>query len=159
MEITISKTNKNISQKEISNLENDLNIKIPLNMKTFLLEYNGGKPEPNDVEIKETNSIAEIREFYCIEKIKKFKNEYSKRITEAMLPFAEDSCGNLFCVETETGLGGVYFWDHEYEENEGVTPTGRNEKLIAEDFNKFLFSIKKFDPDSVQLDWDAVIED
>ncbi|WP_336977639.1 SMI1/KNR4 family protein [Altererythrobacter fulvus] len=59
----------------------------------------------------------------------------------AVIPLAEDDCGNHFYIEPSTGA--VHFWDHELD---GL------DELVAEDVDAFVEKLMPFDARAVALD-------
>jgi hypothetical protein len=147
---------------EIHDLERRIRNKLPKDYVEFLLLHNGGHPirdtykliEPiwNDVE---RGSEADIAWFYALyhgefENINKaiftFK-EFSKRIPDELIPIGRSSGGNQICLCIKgPNYGKVYFWDHNWEAEEGKEPTYDNIYLIANSFTDFINSLYEYKP-------------
>jgi len=64
------------------------------------------------------------------------------------VPIAFDAGGNLVCVAiTGPHYGHVYFWDHEFESDDGEPVTMNNMALIANSFGEFLSGLYQFEQD------------
>jgi hypothetical protein len=91
MKLEIIRKNEPINKKEIENLENKFNITFSNDYKSFLLEFNGGKPH-NRMVFKSTNERVEpfvMVEFYSLERLEKIL-EFIKTDTEESLENSQD---------------------------------------------------------------------
>jgi len=108
-----------ITQEDLKQLERQLNIAIPEPYRTFLLENNGGRPEPNGIDIEglageETDiawfkAVIDLEESNTIEStIAILREGYPHK---KVLPIARNSSGDIFCLDLEEGKGFpvVYF--------------------------------------------------
>ncbi len=68
---------------------------------------------------------------------------FTGRIPDWLLPVARDEGGNLFALSLrQTDFGSVWFWDHEYEADEGEPPADDNITRISEDWESFFQSLQ-----------------
>ncbi len=144
------KKGKKIKEKEIINFEQRNDIKLPNDYRNFLLENNGGVPETNEFDIPDINSGSGINEFLSIDELESIKKSLGERLLQNAWAIAYAEGGNYLCIvvgEKE----GVYFWDHELEAEEGQPASWDNLFLVAENFDDFLASLRKFDINSVEL--------
>ncbi len=133
-----------ISEREIVDLESKCRIKLPVDYRDFLLKYNGGRPEPNCFDFKNTDDGSDVKLFYGFRK----NYEYNlgkqielrqNRLPIDLFPIAEDSGGNVICIGIRGEYSGkIYFWDHELEADAGEVPDFSNITLIADSFQEFL---------------------
>jgi hypothetical protein len=145
------------SQDEIVELENRIGAPLPSDYKSFLLNYNGGCPDPNEFAYIEGNmqkyailqmflgfsNITYRSLYYAIEVFK----ERDERLPSNLIPIANDVGGNLICISVEgDDVGKVYFWDMDDEANfdEGEVASYRNVYWIADNFTDFIARITKF---------------
>ena len=72
------------------------------------------------------------------------KQKYSgTRVPKNCLPIARDVYGNLILLSVkDVDRGKVYFWDHNFEAEDGVEPDYSNLTLIADSFDEFIHSLK-----------------
>ncbi|TRX74773.1 SMI1/KNR4 family protein [Pseudomonas mangiferae] len=136
------------SEDRIKVFEGKWSIRLTEDYKNFLLKNNGGKPDlakfcffdknKNKNKNKEDESV--VNNFYglCGEKEKRshlsldFKMKvFIDRFPVKAIPIASDVFGNQLIVVSEgESYGKVYFFDHEYEEN--------NLYLVAENVEELL---------------------
>ena len=141
---------KPISKAQINSLEKLIGKLLPEDYSAFLIRYNCGYPEPNIFSYlyngkRYQSDIAGLLGFdnededNIIDYIENYKN----RIPSGLLPIAYDSSGNLVCISLNPNtFGSIYFWDHENEYDDGVTPGYRNVYLIAHSFDEFLSGLR-----------------
>ena len=106
--ITIFEKGMRISIDDICKLEESIGFSIPDTYKLFLIENNGGHPEPNGIDIKGiSHGETDIAWFMGINRniessnilfvYNLIKDSYDRKI----LPIASDSFGGLFCIDME----------------------------------------------------------
>lgn len=126
--------NKDI-EKEIAELENSLNIKLPEQYRKFLLRYNGGDTPKTEFNIK--REASDVRYFLGAGNVEiSFSKVYYMEdfLKKGILPIAEDSFGNYISVGIdEDNNGKVYFCDHE---------KGMRKKVLTETFVEFIRKCK-----------------
>lgn len=116
---------------------------IPPVYRAFLLQHNGGYPDPSDFLIKGRDSTPDlmgtIEQFLGIgtddeyAEIERYLTQYKDRIPSDLFPIAQDPGGNIVLIGTEGETAGqIFFWDHEEEAEEGDPPTRRNLYRVAE---------------------------
>lgn len=142
--VMIFENEGSLSEEDIVKLEKKLKFYFPKDYRSFLLEYNGGYPEPDSFNFFDGREGADIQSFFGISKdvdydiLKVYKN-FKKRIPNILFPIACDSGGNLICIGIKDEFEGkIYFWDHEKEKN---VPDFSNITLISNSFNIFLNSL------------------
>ena len=65
---------------------------------------------------------------------------------QGYLPIGCDPGGNQICLVVKgQNYGQVFFWDHEFEADDGNEPTDDNLTFIAPDFDAFLKSLHESD--------------
>jgi hypothetical protein len=125
MKIVRSFVDTRVTDKELSEFEDKRGLTFPEDYRNFLLQTNGGQPEPSTFhfrseENKEEDSLidfffsfAPTRQLYGIEEN---LEEYEGRIPDGLLPIACDPFDNLVLISFIEGTyGKIYFWDHEKE--------------------------------------------
>ncbi len=55
------------------------------------------------------------------------------------------------CLSWVNDKKGVYFWDHEHEDDEEKLPSWGNMYYLAESFTVFIDSLKKYEPGEIKL--------
>jgi hypothetical protein len=160
-----------INAKDLQNIEEIQNCKLPEDYKKFLLSHNGGKPLWSTFDIKNCFLNGEpigssVRFFYGICLDTKsimhlydiFDNIkcYNNRVPNELLPIGTDSFGNNICLCIKgDNYGKIYFWDHEGEAaafDPHKSPWWDNVYFIADSFTDFikgLYNIALDDHDSV----------
>lgn len=151
MDINIQDSEKALTEVDLVRLEEQIQHRIPDAYRVFLLNHNGGYPEPSDFKIdsdtEESTQISSVDWFlgiggqestelkYCIE-------TYKGRLPKSLFPVARDPGGSLICISTKKDdLGKVYFWEHEEEVEDSEEPNESNLYLIADSFEAFLNSL------------------
>ncbi|MGM0554959.1 MAG: SMI1/KNR4 family protein [Myxococcota bacterium] len=135
-----------VTDGQLQIVEEFLGVNLPRDYRTFLLEHNGGEPEPNVVRWGEASDSSDIvREFYGVHRGPSHANliwttkVFAGRIPERMIPIADDPFGNQYCLALTRGRGKVFFWDHELE---GSEDEDEPLILIAESFTEFFESFE-----------------
>ena len=110
-------------QDQVEKFEQDYNVILPSDFKSFVYENNYGTPTPDsisvsgfgDTDVKRLLSYISNDTETVYQVIKYF-------IPNKLIPFAADSYGNYFCFHGDK----VVFWDHETDEqyDMGCTFTG-----------------------------------
>lgn len=149
MKVVVVDSEMPIAQEDLVRLEDQLKIELPDEYRRFLLQNNGGRPEPDVFRfIDSSQSITQdsVAWFMCIKPehindLYETMSELTGRIPDNMLPIAVDSFGNYICLITiGESRGEIYFWDHELETED------KNTFFVAFNFNTFLQSLS--DPDT-----------
>ena len=111
----ISDNGPQISEIEIIALEEKIGAEIPDEYRGFLLSNNGGRPEPDGVEVPgydETDvqilfGLGRSIRSSCID----WNMESLRtRLPELAIPIASDSGGNVFCLSIKKGSQGSVFY-------------------------------------------------
>ena len=128
------------TEEAINVLEMFLEVKLTDDYKKFLLEHNGGHPEPSISKHSCVRYLFGLHNgpYHC-NLVKRIKM-YQGRIPEGIIPIASDPGGNLFCLALKQNRGSVYFWDHEREEDE---PSMNNMEIESTSFNSFIEELKE----------------
>ncbi|WP_080962677.1 SMI1/KNR4 family protein [Chromobacterium subtsugae] len=129
------------TRSEIEFYSKNIGIKFPEDYLNFLTIQNGGKPDPSSVKIG--NKEKSIQYLYA------FKNPmesctldyaitiFNGRIPQGFIPIAHESSGSLLIMNcTVDGLGEIYFWDHNNEADNSISPYFGNMKKIAQSFTE-----------------------
>lgn len=118
---------------QVKLFEEEYELELDSEYCKFLVKYNGG--DTPDTKIRKGKFSSDVRVFYGInakENLKKGDLEYW--IEKKIIPIAEDSFGNLFCIDISNKERGViYFCDHE---------KGYKQEKIADSFKKFITMCK-----------------
>ena len=124
---------------------------IPAAYRRFLLEHNGGWPEPGDFCITwadERQEQISVEWFLSVDTQDAIDLEatlkvYQDRIPETLFPVARAGGGGLVCI---AAMGEqqdrVFFWDHEEEAEEGTAPAWDNLYPVAESLDAFLAALR-----------------
>lgn len=138
--------------KKIKELETNYNLSFPMEYKHFLEIYNGGVPEKDVFNFKDTNDGSILYGFFGFDSnSKRLDIAYrymmaKRRIPSNTFPIADDQGGNLILLSVKgPDYGKVYFWDHDWEANDGETPDYSNLTLIADSFEEFINNLKSED--------------
>lgn len=166
MVLQINNPGPPLTEADILALEGRLSLALPELYRRFLLDYNGGEPEPAEFQFKHehgpyTDSTVEY--FFSVGGVpdnRSFDWNYNlykveeDRLPHNMVPIAHDPGGNLICISMAgIDAGAVFFWDHEAETE---PPSYENLHLVADDFQEFLNGLYT-SPEYVQSDAQIVM--
>jgi hypothetical protein len=136
-----------LTDARVATFERQLGIGLPKSYRSFLLRYNGGRPEPEFFPIHgyERDASGGVHYFFGLDDPIESSNidwnyrMYLGRMPSELLPIAGDGSGNIICLSlTGANQEAVYFWDHDRE----YSPPGYdNVYFVAESFTKFLDSM------------------
>lgn len=143
-----------LQEKTLAEFERKHGFLLPTTYRAFLLQHNGGTPEPSSFCRKRSKEPSEVcRYFFGLrsgrsyaemeDALETYLGEDETRIPRRLLPIAEDPFGNLICLSLRgEDAGKVYFWHHEEEMDQKRRKTGDvNDaaiSLIADSFDAFL---------------------
>ena len=133
-------------------IEQYLGFRMPNDYRNFLLEYNGDVDLPPFFYFKKNDKNGSMLDSFF--GIKKHTNDnilmniklYKNRIPTNCLPIANDAGSNLILLAVKNkDYGKVYFWDHNWEAEDGAIPDYSNLTLIADSFDEFINNLKSQD--------------
>ncbi len=132
--------------------ERFLEIRLPKDYRKFCLEYNGGRPEPDCFVCSESGGKSSMHCFYRFNSSNNHDDMiwayriFKDRMPPYYLPIGCDPGGNQICLVVKgQKYGQVFYWDHEFEADEGCDPTDENLTLVAPNFDAFLNSLHKLE--------------
>jgi|HubBroStandDraft_5_1064220.scaffolds.fasta_scaffold208627_2 hypothetical protein len=137
----ILKEGKSASKEAVQKLEAALGCPISDSFRRFVSENDGSEPESNQFKIGDDNGAA-VNRFIPVSEILE-ERQYIDNCPSQAYPIAWASCGNYVLLDEGEG-GKVYFWDHEFED-ENITE-------LADNFDAFLSMVEPFDLDSIKLE-------
>jgi hypothetical protein len=113
---------RKLTLNDIEEFERRNNVILPNKYKRFMLENNGGKPEPHIFKISDEQGESGVTSFYTIDdgprydQLERYIDIYIDRLPRGFIPIGDDPGGNLICLGiNEEFHDRVYFWDHEEE--------------------------------------------
>ena len=138
-----------LSEKNLADFESQLNTSLPRDYKDFLLQYNGGHPDPSFFWIEPGKDGSEVLQFYGLHdgpahlSIQTYAGVERYGIPTTMLPIGDDGVGNSICLDLSAAhFGEIYFLDHEThpyadpDSMEGMT------KLAEFFYRVFIFAVR-----------------
>ena len=134
---------------DISNFEKIIKDNLPTDYKNFLMKYNGGQPQPSSFRFfSDRNDGSSVDQFLSLGREKhsnllNYYENYKDRIPSGFIPIAHDAGGNLIIMELKSNSNRIYFWDHEFEVDDGETPNMDNVYYINQSFTKFINDLYK----------------
>ena len=145
--VIITDPGPTLTEHDIEVAENAMGVRFPDDYRHFLLQNNGGKPDPNMFLIPDhpLSGQSDLLDwFYCIAQdspidIISAYRVFNGRVPSECLPIGCDPGDNQICLVT-SGIkqGKIYFWDHEEEADEDEEPTYSNMYLIADSLDDLL---------------------
>lgn len=142
-----------LTEDSLEALEQKYECRLTDDYRTFLLENNGGFPEPDCVTFTEDGreTATDVFCFFAIgderawASLEWHDETFSGRLPEQTLPIARDSCGNLWLLSVGGEKpGSVFFWDHGSYDNFDETDSD-NWPRVAESFQEFRESLSPYD--------------
>ena len=147
---TIEDPGPRLSESDISNLEIRIGMVLPEQYRWFLLDFNGGTPTPDTVDIEGLpGASADVQVFFGIGRsvesncIEWNLATLAERLTEGLLPIAIDSGGSVFCLSLRRhDYGTVLYCDlqsvfADFESDPELY-------YVAPDFEAFLKKLRPF---------------
>jgi len=107
--VVISEQGRKISETEVTELERELGATLPDSYRRFLIEYNGGRPSPDIIDIVGLpGSPTDVQSFFSIgDEIESCDLIWNLRLIDGrrtgFLPIACDSGGSRFCLRSAEG--------------------------------------------------------
>jgi hypothetical protein len=146
-------TGPRLQPREIEEFERETGHRIPEDYKRFLLKANGGEPELKAFTFHRTNGREDegaVWRFIGLndgreQDLKYFVRVFldGHRIPKDLFPIGNGGGGNLILMGASGRRAGhVYFWDHNWEAEEGDLPTDDNVYPVADSFESFLSSLR-----------------
>lgn len=142
----IRKSGPQLLPRDIEALERRLGTTLPAEYATFLLRFNGGRPEPDCFPVQnwpEGGPFDDVHWFQVLlpepvdaDDILWTLDVMRGRLPANLLPVGSTGGGDLICLWLAgPARGSVVLWDHEAEHK---PPTTRNIHAVAPDFATFL---------------------
>ena len=167
-----------VNEIDISTFETKLQIKLPNQLRSFYLLWNGGLPCPAEMPLNKSvwirlfwnkdakaaangpaadlNGLFEINALPSMDFYRTW-NDFKDRTPHDLLCFARDSGGSLFLIGIkEYNLGKIFFWDRDYEAEieVGEIPNYDNIAFVANSFTEFLLALREEPDEGESLeDW------
>ncbi|WP_437775756.1 SMI1/KNR4 family protein [Sorangium sp. So ce1097] len=147
---TIENHGPKIYDVDISNLEQRLGAALPEEYRRFLLDFNGGIPAPDTVDVEGLpGASADVQVLFGIGRPIESSNidwnltALAERLEAGMLPIAADSGGNVFCLALQGyRRGSVFYCDLESVfGNLAATPQMFQ---VASNFDVFMTRLRPF---------------
>jgi cell wall assembly regulator SMI1 len=148
----LSKVERPLTGEELQQVETRIGVQLPEDYRLFLLQHNGGHPEPSAFKYtcdQQQWKLAAVAYFLGIyegedENFLEYFDDYLGRIPAETIPIARDPGGNLILLGvSEAHRGKVYFWLQDFENDAGDFS---NVCFVANSFSEFLNAL--FDPDA-----------
>lgn len=149
-----------IKEEDILIIQNHLNCELPEDYRSFLLKYNGGYPKEDTFPVIEELAPGEV---FCgidrfleinsntVNDFRIVNSTLKNRIPKELICIARAVCGDKICLCVKgKNYGKVYFWDHNWEAEEGEEPTYDNVYLIANSFEDFINSLYEYKEEDEQ---------
>lgn len=136
---------KEITDKNIQEVEKYFNIKFPMDFIKCVKKYDGGYPRPKifDIPGQDENVFSKLLTFDLESRnsIIKVYEDIKDRLPSNIHPFGKDSFGNHLCFDYRSNPESpiIVFWDHEEEGiEESIYP-------VCSTFQQLLDSLRDFE--------------
>ena len=141
-----------LTPEQLVEFEQRYRLKLPEDYRSFLLEFNGGRPKPEIIDFIQNgddqsdivNYLGGIHNGEYWARLEWQIDSLKDRVPKGFIPIGDDPGGNAYLIgiDGET-FGKIYFWDHENEAAlEEKEPSFENMSLIASSFTEFLNKLR-----------------
>ena len=107
--VKIEKIHESLSIENLESFEHNHKITLPKDYREFLLEYNGGYPNPGVYKIPDELGESILNVFYGIgsmyDNLEKKFDIFDEILEIGFIPIADDPSGNQICI----GISKEYF--------------------------------------------------
>ncbi|GIG55690.1 hypothetical protein Lfu02_00620 [Longispora fulva] len=129
---------------KLAELADRVGVALPDDYIEFLSQHDGGRMGNNNETVKMVFGVGEVPDYASIWDA---LDTYDGRVPTWLIPAADDSFGNLFCLSIrEQDVGSVWFWDHEQEADEDEPATEDNLTYKAKSWTEFLNQLRPSEP-------------
>jgi hypothetical protein len=141
-----------ITARTLDAFESRLELNLPKMYREFLIELNGGTPNPSHVHFlnDDLQASTQLRYLPGIHdgedwaRLPWYVEQYHHRVPIGYIPIGIDTLGSLFLMSVQGPMSGrVYFWDHNLEH---APPTFDNMSFVAANFTDFLDKLGEASP-------------
>jgi hypothetical protein len=149
--VAIRNAGRPLSEADIASFEERIGHRLPEPYRRFLLKNNGGRPPMgvSTIDIDQLpGSPTDVGDFFGISDppvscdIEWNIHALENRISSHLLPIADDSGGNIFCISlSQPDFGAVVYCDFDPTWHLG----GAVYYSVAPDFDNFLERIRAFE--------------
>jgi hypothetical protein len=156
-----------LSEARLAEVEKRFGIQLPKEYRDFMLDKNGGEPEPAGVCRKRSKTPnfscsylysidAEPSYENWIWMYEAMKNENEPRLPKRLIPIGDDGGSNAYCLSVSgKDVGNVYWSDHEEffvpDPPKRVVPDMTGITLVADSFEKFLNQFAEFPDENPEI--------
>ena len=151
MAISIEKKGSPLISKDVDRLQHMMGGPLPEDYLGFLRKYNGGIPETNEFPIPNAASGSGINQFLSAGEVINQKKKLVNRLPQIAWPIAFAEGGNYVCLVCRE-KPGIYFWDHELEQEEDEMPGWENMFLLASTFEEFWQALEPMRLEDIRLE-------
>lgn len=132
----------------LDDFESRFAIRLPIEYRRFLINYNGGKPMPKHFDTVDGKIRSMVVRFFPLwdDDIDSLEDEYTDltldgELPRNLIPIAIDPIKNRLVLSLDgDDAGFVYYWSWD-QEPAVSSGTYRCMRLVAKDFDQFLSSL------------------
>lgn len=147
MPLKVTESYQTLTEDKLTVFEGDIGTQLPEEYRQFLLRHNGGVIFPDTIKYFEEFNLdastvidrllgLEADQYFTITR---YKDTFAHRIPANLLPIATDVGGNVVCIAISgQKRGQIFFWHHEYPDDNEELPGKDNLFFIASNFLEFL---------------------
>jgi ankyrin repeat protein len=147
------------SEDDIRAFERQYSMTLPSDYRAFLLEHNGGRPEPSTFDI--VNNASAVHYLYGLHagpnwaSLPDTVDAFRDRMPAELLPIGADPLGNQICLAVASDHEPkVFFWVHEQEPE--TQPSYENCTPIGDSFSTFLLELYEV-PEPARVPWETAV--
>ena len=139
--VNIEKIHGNLSIGNLESFERNQNVTLPKDYRDFLLEYNGGYPNPSTYKISDELGESVLNILYGIgsmyDNLEKKYDVFDEILEKGFIPIGDDPSGNHICIGmSKEYFGQIFHWAHDEKQDEMESMY-----FLSTYFNKFLDSL------------------
>lgn len=143
-----------LDEARLEAFERTIGSALPENYRAWLRIHNGGGFIPAHFRISPAEGDSTVHHVHGLHdgpgytRLDSVRNCYQGRMPAALLPVADDVCGNALCLGLSgPARGRVYFWNHEREAATGGADFWGNVTEIAPSWPAFLAGLAELQSD------------
>ena len=150
--LSFAEPNDPIVEGQLDDVERKYGLTLPVDYKSFLIEVNGGRPDPSGFPIVgfENNPFGNISAFFGVrarlesEDLELAVREAATIAPAGIFPIAYTDCDDLVCIDLRRDARPIVFWDRR-PSFAGSKWREKDLYPIADNFSAFLESLVELD--------------
>jgi hypothetical protein len=131
---------------KVRQFEAEWGLHLPVDYRSFLLEFNGGQPSPNWCHVSGLRQSVTVDALFGLGvkpglDLATWMREYREEIGADNVIIGGDAGANLFLLGKVREVEGVFYWDHSHT-FAGSSEEEGNTYFLARTFSRFLEALQ-----------------